>query len=316
MTAQRFFILTAAFLFSGCAGQTCIPWQGHPKSNQANTEEAYRHKSIGDSLYSQGRFSEAEEEFRKAIELNLNLPEIHYKLGFSLDMENRHAEAEAEFREAIRINSDYADAYYLLGLALISQGQNGEAKAELKKASELYERQGDKEKAEDIRNYIKSLERKEKIERAKKETERGLVALVELNPQSAEAHLALARFLLWGWTGKTEEAEKELQEAIRLKPELREQPEVRVDMALLLLTKGQHEEAEKELQEALKSKPDLPEAHLLLWMILDSQDKKDEAKVEFDKAMELYEKQGRKREAELWRKLAELFEEWEKLTEW
>ncbi|MEO0191710.1 MAG: tetratricopeptide repeat protein, partial [candidate division WOR-3 bacterium] len=81
----------------------------------------------------------------------------HCNLGFLLTNQGRYGEAEKEFREAIRIKPDYAEAHYNLGVLLAEQGKYKEAKAELEKALKLFEREGRKEYAEKARELLRGL---------------------------------------------------------------------------------------------------------------------------------------------------------------
>jgi len=356
MITQRFLILTMAISSTGCARQSCLPWQGHPKSSQVKTEEAYRHMTLGISLSEQGNYAEAEKEFRKAIEMNPDLPEPHYNLGRLLFKQDRYEEAENALRESIKIDPEKADAHVILGLIFALRGRDSEAEQEfrevirlspddpmayemlanilgcegrhgeaaemLEKASALYEKQGKKKEAEKARELALLLHtsllwseiHSDSISQQKKEeAEKGLQAFIELYPHYAEAHLILASFLLG--EGKLERAEKEYQEAFRLKPVLREAPEVRINIAFLLIHKGECAEAEREIREAIRIKPDLAEAYSALGICFSVQQRYEEAKVEFKKAIELFEKQGNYENARIIKELLEAMERCESLQE-
>ena len=64
---------------------------------------------------------------------------------------------ERELREAIRINPDDAEAHNNLGNLLENQGRYAEARTELEKAAELYEEQGQYDRAERVRELLNQL---------------------------------------------------------------------------------------------------------------------------------------------------------------
>jgi tetratricopeptide (TPR) repeat protein len=111
---------------------------------------------------------EAEKEYREAIRINPDLAEAHNNLGILLsdlgdeetDPEKKkqyYQEAEKEYREAIRIKPDLAEAHFGLGLLFKNQGRYEEARAELEKAAELYEEQGQYDRAERARELLNQL---------------------------------------------------------------------------------------------------------------------------------------------------------------
>src|ERR1043165_117442 len=66
----------------------------------------------------QGRYGEAEEFYRRAIDSNPNLAQAHHNLGNLLRSIGRNAEAADCQREAIRIKPNYVDAHLNLGRVL------------------------------------------------------------------------------------------------------------------------------------------------------------------------------------------------------
>jgi tetratricopeptide (TPR) repeat protein len=62
----------------------------------------------GGSLYAKGKYEEAIELYRKAIEINPLSASLHYSLSVALDHMDRKQEAEAEMTLAAKIDSKYA----------------------------------------------------------------------------------------------------------------------------------------------------------------------------------------------------------------
>jgi hypothetical protein len=71
---------------------------------------AANHKAFAVILHTEGKFAEAEAEFREAVSIDPNDADAHNALGVSLDEQQKYAEAEAEFRKAIEIAPNYTKA--------------------------------------------------------------------------------------------------------------------------------------------------------------------------------------------------------------
>jgi len=97
-------------------------------------EAASAHSNLGIALSAQGKNEEAELEDRKAIQLDPNDTLNHSNLGGSLYHQGRFKEAEVECLEAIRLDSKNASAHSLLGIALSAQGKHAEAELECRAA--------------------------------------------------------------------------------------------------------------------------------------------------------------------------------------
>src|SRR5262249_51562429 len=96
-------------------------------------DDASLYVQLGDSIYVQlgGSNSEiereAEDAYRKAIQLHEKCAEAHYGLGRLLKDQNRWPEAEEEFKAAIHANPNYVNALQQLGLLLQRQNRREEA---------------------------------------------------------------------------------------------------------------------------------------------------------------------------------------------
>ena len=66
--------------------------------------------NLGVALAAKGRFDEAIENYRKAIQINSNRPETFFHLGMTLGQLGRTREAVAQYREALRLNPNLAGA--------------------------------------------------------------------------------------------------------------------------------------------------------------------------------------------------------------
>ena len=87
------------------------------------------HNNLGNTLKEMGRLGEAEESFKKAIELNPDFFIAYNNSGTVLDELDKFAESEASYRKAIALNPTYSEAYSNLGSNLRQLGKLKEAEA-------------------------------------------------------------------------------------------------------------------------------------------------------------------------------------------
>ena len=73
------------------------------------------------------RWTEAEEAYRRALEIVPGYADVRCRHGQVLLQLDEVEQAIAEFREAVTINPRYADAYAMLGIAYRRQGEETEA---------------------------------------------------------------------------------------------------------------------------------------------------------------------------------------------
>jgi len=65
---------------------------------------------LGASLAAQGRIDEAIEQFKAAIAIDPNQPDVHFNLGAMLDQKGRSADAAEQFEIALRLNPVHSAA--------------------------------------------------------------------------------------------------------------------------------------------------------------------------------------------------------------
>ena len=93
------------FLESGDHDQAA---EWYRKAIEADPEEASFHVFLGSLRAKQGRFQEAEEEHRAAIECPKGrIDEAYLNLGYVLRALDRYSDAAECFREAIRLDPEY-----------------------------------------------------------------------------------------------------------------------------------------------------------------------------------------------------------------
>jgi len=110
--------------------------------------------NIGIAYLNKRAFTQAAEHFRKALDYQANLPEVHHNLGLAYTGLGRRAEAIREFREAIRFRPAYVDAYLGLGNVLLEEGRKDEARLVFERVIALAP---GSDIAADLREQLKSL---------------------------------------------------------------------------------------------------------------------------------------------------------------
>ena len=105
---------------------------------------------------------------------------------------------------------------------------------------------------------------------------------IRLKPDYADAHNNLGVAL--DKKGQTDEAIRQYQEALRLKPDY---AEAHNNLGIALVKKGQIDEAIRQFQEAIRLKPDYADAHNNLGIALDKKGQIDEAIRQFQEALRL-----------------------------
>jgi Flp pilus assembly protein TadD len=192
------------------------------------------HYNLGIALYRQGRYKEAEAEFRQALRLRPDYPEAHLNLGIALNDLSRYKEAEAECRQALRLRPDYPEAHLNLGNALNDQGRYKEAEAECREALRLRP-----DFPEARRNLAFTLLGQRRYKEAEAECREAL----RLQPHYPDGHLNLGSALYD--QGRYKEAEAEFRAVLRLKPDF---PLAHLNLGLALREQGRFPEALQSLR--------------------------------------------------------------------
>lgn len=190
------------------------------------------------------RADEAEQLYKKALELNTLNGKAYMGLANLLLRQGKDTTAEGFVRKALEADADDADALLALARIMKSKGNSKDAEQELRKAIQanpndpvLHAELGaalsaDKDRAQDAENEYKKA--------------------MELGPNVGYCHFAFARFLDENLQ-RGDEAEKEYRLAIKLDPEL---DRARVKLAdLLILRRGIYDEAFDHYKKAFNSNP-------------------------------------------------------------
>ena len=91
----------------------------------AKRQQAQEHLVRGAELRQKKLYAEAEQEYRAALELEPDNPDLHFALGYALDSQKKWDLAAAEYRTAIRLKPDDAAPHNNLGNALLKNDFDG-----------------------------------------------------------------------------------------------------------------------------------------------------------------------------------------------
>lgn len=97
----------------------------------------HAHFQLGYLLQSLERYTEAENAYRKVIQLDPSNASAYNNLGSNLIFQKRNSEADVYYRKATKLNSAFPEAYIGLGRNLIYLKHYPEADAAFRKAIEL-----------------------------------------------------------------------------------------------------------------------------------------------------------------------------------
>ena len=103
---------------------------------EASPEDAALHTSLGAVLHGIGHLAEAEAVLARALELDPASHVAHDNIGVVLRMLERRDEALSHHRQALDLAPDYARAHANYGLALEQAGETEDAEAEYREALE------------------------------------------------------------------------------------------------------------------------------------------------------------------------------------
>ena len=98
--------------------------------------------------------------FRKLLEKDSNNPMILYSLGNELFKEGRYQEARDHLRHAVENKPDYSVAYRMLGRAHYELGEDAEAREVFAKGREVAAENGDLQTVKEIDVFRRRLDKR------------------------------------------------------------------------------------------------------------------------------------------------------------
>ena len=206
---------------------------------EISPEDALAWRTLAGNLLEQKRFKEAEDSFHRAIELAPKDALAWNNLGATLGRQDRDDKAEEAYRRSVELSPDYTLAWRNLAANLINQGRFKEAETPCRK-------------------------------------------LIELIPEDARAWTTFGEAL--GRQGRHREAEEAYREAVELSPE---DAFVWRYLAGLLLERERFEEAEGSYRKLIELTPGDAVAWEGLGDVLRLQNRHRKAEAAYRKAVEL-----------------------------
>jgi tetratricopeptide (TPR) repeat protein len=148
------------------------------------TPSSYRvHELSADVFEVQNRYDEAIAEYRKAIGLNSNAPDLHFQLGRALLLQSHSPEvleqAAAEFRAELKLNPEDASCEFQLGQIAQVETKTADAKAHFEQALKLSP------------DFVQALLALGKLEKNSPRAIELLTKATSLEPNNEAAHYAL-----------------------------------------------------------------------------------------------------------------------------
>jgi len=213
----------------------------------------------GRRLAGQGRYSEAERQFREALEIGAPTAGNLANLGAALAGQGRYEEAAEVYQRALALDPQHAGAHNNLALTLLELGRLDEAEARFRAAIER-----DPASADAWHNLGLLAARRGRHEEAVRHQREAL----RLDPYSADAELALGTAL--AASGREDEAIERWRRVLELDPAA---PEASHNLAVALVRRGDHAEAVSRLRAAVGRAPNSSRLlSLLAWELATAPD--------------------------------------------
>jgi tetratricopeptide (TPR) repeat protein len=148
---------------------------------------SYRVHELSAEIFEvQNRYGDAVAEYKKAIEMNPNAPDLHFRLGRALLLESHDPavleQAATEFRSELKVSPEDGACEFQLGQIAQVQGKTAEAKPHFERALQL------------APNFVQALIALGKLSSQQKDYARAIALLsraTALQPANETAHYAL-----------------------------------------------------------------------------------------------------------------------------
>ena len=261
---------------------------------QSSSPEVLQHLQAGAEAEKSGHFAAAIVEYQKVTELEPTAATGFVRLGQAY-LENRDfGGAIPPLTQALKLDPDLAAAHQLLGYALLAQGYAAQAVPHLEKSDDMAALGIAQLEAGQLTDAVSHLQ----MALAKRPNDPDLLyyfgratgllskqsidTLIAAYPDSVRTHQAMAEnyYVL----RQMPQAEKEFQEAIRLRPDL---PKIHLELGLVYAGASQWPQAEEAFRAETKLQPGNAEAAYRLGNALLQQGKVHEARAELTRSNEL-----------------------------
>jgi len=211
------------------------------------------HNLYGNALAGQNKFKPAVDSFRKALQLDGNVPELHFNVAVLLGNLNRVEESISSYKKVVQLNPSLTDAHYNLGTALQSQSHFEEAANSYQKAIAL-----EAGFFEAIVNLGVCLQEQGQLAEAIESYQRALTI-----QQDAKVYFNMGTALKN--QGKLSDAVESYNQALALSPDY---AEVYSNLGEVLRDQGRYQESVECYKQALAIDPTLPIANYSLAIYL------------------------------------------------
>ncbi len=131
------FPLWAFAVGSGPVSVPSAPMPSRPMPAPPAPRSAEAEYNLGLQNKEAKRFSDAVENFRRAVALRQNFPEAWNELGFSLRQTGQYSEALKAYDQALQLRPNFPEALEYLGETYVKMGQLNEAKKILERLRAL-----------------------------------------------------------------------------------------------------------------------------------------------------------------------------------
>ena len=265
------------------------------------------YKRFGDFYRSEREYDKAIEYYREAIRADLDHEAVHHTIGVLLNNLKRYDEAEEAFRRSIEIGVQLGNergvamALNSMGGVLQRQGRFDEAEKAFRDSIEIVEELGDKQGVAMTLNSLGGvLQRQGRFEEAADAFRRSIKIGVQLGDKYGVAMTLNSLGRMLQRQGRFDEAEKAFRDGIEIDEKLGDKRGLAMTLNSLgevLQRQGKFEEAKEAWGEAIKADPDDAEAHANLGSLFLITERPEEANEEFEIAKKLFKNQGREEDA-------------------
>jgi tetratricopeptide (TPR) repeat protein len=254
---------------------------------QSSSPEVLQHLQAGTQAEKSGHFAAAIVEYQKVTELEPSVATGFVRLGQAYLEKGDFGAAIPPLTQALKLEPDLAAAHQLLGYSLLAQGYAAQAVPHLEKSDDVAALGIAQLEAGQLAEAVSHLQ----TALAKRPNDPDLLyyfgrasgllskhsmdTLIAAYPDSARTHQAMAEnyYVL----RQMPQAEKEFQDAIRLRPDL---PKIHLELGLVYAGASQWPQAEAAFRAETLLQPGNPEAAYRLGNALLQQGKVKEARAE------------------------------------
>jgi len=201
----------------------------------------YSFVRAANEFFKGGDFIAAEQQCRKALELNPNNVEAHCTLAYALEHDGKFQESANHLQQAIQLEPTRVDAHYNLGQAMARQGKLDDA---IEHFSHVLEYEPEHNKAHGNLGSILL------VKGAINEAGVHLFEAIRIDPDNAEAHYSIA--LAMAGQHKLDGALLHYNKAVELRPDIDISPAMHYGLAMNYGEARRFREAERSARKALE----------------------------------------------------------------